>query len=192
MRSIELARDGSGTTYIADWVMRLSRLESESGDAPPTLTGVLQVGGHVTRLRSDSGEVLAEPGAAALRGTIVDTAAHPVAGAEVRLAGTGHVGRTNDAGDFALEGLPAGLYRLLVFHADRAEAPSFGTDVSIDWTSAPAVTLALAARTGGSPASILGKVVDQATSQPVEGVEVGVAGVARRVVSGLRPAHARS
>jgi hypothetical protein len=78
---------------------------------------VREAGGDVVLVHDVKRAGAAGTGTASLEGVVVDSGGgSPLAGATVYVAGTHHVTRTDRAGRFRLQGLPAGAQRVSFFH----------------------------------------------------------------------------
>jgi hypothetical protein len=145
-------------------------------------------------MRPDSATPAAATDAAAkfarLVGTVYDSVhLAPLAGAAVFLEGSSRPGLTNDRGGFALDSIPAGVYRLRVEHvlldsigvamvtdtfrlADdetRTLALSVPASETLVALSCPARTRVL------GPSAIIGRLLDADTNQPVDSASVSFA-----------------
>lgn len=190
--SVDFFHLASGPWLIRSWRLRMPVVvlaERAHRPAPPgtrILWGYKEVGGEVTGVLEPDGSPLYEFGGATLSGQVVDsTLDGPLAGAVVRLMGTGRSVRAGPDGRFELPDLAAGTYRVVYEHP-RLD--------SLGWSSVPVtvrvpdegrVTVELAVP---APARVLagrceppdggaltGRVILAATGEALPGARVGVA-----------------
>lgn len=117
-----------GAWIVREWEIRmpiLANVVSLSGAPRLVVDAVETAGGEVVEVRE--AEVLLPLGTSGLddgeiRGTVVDsTSGRALAGAVVFISGTSRTARTDDAGAFHLDGVPGGLYTLLIDHPRLSE-----------------------------------------------------------------------
>ncbi|MGH7564472.1 MAG: carboxypeptidase regulatory-like domain-containing protein [Gemmatimonadota bacterium] len=201
---VEFERLPSGAWIVSRWRIRAPAVERSRGreyevsggmvrsyaGGPPRdrVRAVFETGGAVEEIRTEAGALLRSSETAGLAGTVVDsTRGTPLAGAEVRLAGTGHHTVTDGAGRFRLGGLPGGEYTLAVTHArlDSLELPPLERPVALQaghtgmaGLAIPSLTTILAAACEGerSPGTtvLVGVVRDSASGIPLPGAEVAL------------------
>lgn len=166
---------------------------------------VYETGAEVVSVRGEDFEWRAEAPAATVRGTVYDsTAARPLPGAEVRVAGRGWTTRAGPDGSFRLEGVPEGRYRVLFQHPrlDSLGLGPRGRDVELGAASETEVWLAIPSRAtllaetcpaAGEGGAVVGWVTDPDGSTPVAGAELFATDPAGTVVgqtsSGLDGAY---
>jgi hypothetical protein len=126
--SVDFRMLPNGVWIISRWMIRTPHAAgtaSQMRTSQPRLTEFLEQGGEVVAARMGSQRiVLADPGHVA--GSVFDsTRAVPLAGADVRIAGTSMRAASDAAGRFRIGNVPAGSYVLTVEHPRLDSLPPF-------------------------------------------------------------------
>jgi hypothetical protein len=177
---VELERDASvraDAVADAEGLVRLSSLAS--GASLPEGRYLVRAeqdgfaaGAAVHRFPSESPPDVALRPASTVSGQVLGTDGLPVAGAEVRIVGSGLwpavEGTTDGAGRFVLAAIPPGIYEVHVVHGDTSAPPRRG--LSIEAGARAVLSFVLS---GGE--ALAGTVLDDETGEPIAGAEVRVA-----------------
>ncbi|HEU4456296.1 MAG TPA: carboxypeptidase regulatory-like domain-containing protein, partial [Longimicrobium sp.] len=157
--TVEYERLSEGPWIVRRWAIRMPRVEMLHGQRtlPNTgsilhdyddarLAGILEVGGEVQSTATRAGvPVLAAARPGVLEGTVWDsTAAAPLAGARVSLAGTGAAAETDAAGRFRMEGVPAGSYTVTFAHPALGPLAAAARPATVDLAAGRTSTVELA------------------------------------------------
>ncbi|HLL84189.1 MAG TPA: carboxypeptidase-like regulatory domain-containing protein [Longimicrobium sp.] len=132
--TVEFDQTGAGTWIVNRWTLRLpvvGRMVDSRGRNLPNaragVVGISEVGAEVLG-------VGAPAAAGVVTGTVFDsTRARPLAGAVVRLAGTGHTATTDAFGAFRIAEVPAGRYEVEFSHprADSLQWKPVAAEVAV-------------------------------------------------------------
>lgn len=112
----------NGAWIVQEWRIRMPLIARQGRPGQygrtATLAGIHEIGGLVRQVREEGGETVLSAEMGTVTGTVVDsTGAEPLAGATVRLLGTGRIARTDAAGRFRITELQEGSYRVGYEHA---------------------------------------------------------------------------
>lgn len=117
---VHFERLASGAWFVRRWFIRSPQYRRDTSvpaafrdvfDSLATIYRLLEEGGSA-RVDGSRGEV----GQGRVRGTVLDSAGAPLAGAAVRLAGTGLMAVTDSRGRFQLDSVVPGSYSVTVHH----------------------------------------------------------------------------
>ena len=132
--TVEFDQTDAGTWIVNRWQLRLpvmGRMTNPRGrsvaDARVGVVGISEVGAEILGAG-------APPAAGVVAGTVFDsTRAAPLAGAVVRLAGTGHTATTDAFGAFRIGEVPAGRYEVEFTHprADSLQWKPAAAEVAV-------------------------------------------------------------
>lgn len=186
---VDFERLGTGDLIVRRWRIRMPVVAERQ--RPSLLSGsrgtvryvaeVLEDGGEVEEVRSESGEVLSRASGAVVAGTVSDGSGAPLPGARVWLEGTGMEARTGAGGVYRIGGVPEGVYTLRFSHPAVAalgnvlpgrevriaeKAGSRRADLSIP---SPGDLAAALCPEEPDSAAIYGVVTDPRTGEPVAG-----------------------
>lgn len=124
----------SGAIVVRQWRIRmpvlvLDRVVQRGGTRESyRLDRLRDEGGEVVRVRLPSGDALELAERAILVGSVSDsTSGAPLSGARVSLVGTHYAATTDEAGQFRMEGLPAGRYTATFRHPRLDSLPLLGS-----------------------------------------------------------------
>jgi hypothetical protein len=150
---------------------------------------------------SDSTPAASAASLATLVGTVYDSVhAAPLVGAAVLVEGTTRMAFTNDGGGFAIDSIPAGVFRVRVDHVlldslgiafvtdtirftendNRTVALAIPSSESLVGISCPAARRAL------GPSAIVGRVLDADTDVPVDSAKVSFVWSELSIATGIR------
>lgn len=201
---VEFERLSTGIWIVRRWHIRMPLAAVWTGGfggdrRELALRSLSEEGAVVSRVRTRTGEVLAEAMGATVYGTVEDsTSGRALSGAIVELVPTGRTTTTGPDGLYRMSGLPAGAFQLQVSHPELellgAAPPTL--DVTLEpgraarlpvRPSLSALALELCARAGSfqDPVVLYGAVLDPADETPVPGAVVRIfgAGPERRVTT---------
>lgn len=182
----------NGTWIVTDWRIRMPSAASapdHRGGRQLILAGIREVGGEVDRVQDQRGQTILEAQRATLTGIVLDeTGLAPLAGATVRLQGTGAVAQTRADGSFSLPGQSEGVYSVEFSHPSLPQVPGFPEPVEVELTAGAVSSVSLVSpplpdlleaacgeneRPEGS-AVVSGVIRDGATGEPIPGATVRV------------------
>lgn len=143
---------------------------------------------------ADTGQKVAEPASAApiaaVVGTVFDSVhVRPLAGASVMMEGSPRIGHTDERGQFRIDSIAPGTYRVRVLHAllDSLGLSMLTNPLELKGGDEQEVALAIpsgatlvalscpAARRALGPSAIIGRVLDADTDNPVDSARVSFA-----------------
>lgn len=156
---VEFERLPDGAVIVRRWSLRMpmvGRVPAPGGSnlvqPRAVLAAVREEGAEVVSIALASGAVAGASTAAAVRGTVIDSARGvPLAGATVFLAGTEHEATTDSAGGFTLAGVPEGRYAVAFAHPRLDSLASVPEPVEVAVGAAGEVAVALGIPRGAAP-----------------------------------------
>lgn len=187
---VRFSRLPNGRWIVSAWVIRMPIIVEERRPRG-TLPGGIPVDAEsrfvLAAVREAGGTVIVDRGThsprRAITGVVVGGAGAPVAGARVRVDGTSISATTGDDGRFEINGIPEGLYRVVVTTPELDSLGVTGPADTVRLTArgGPDVTLTVASRSAlaarmcpdsrGDPrlAALRVLVVDSASGAPLSG-----------------------
>jgi hypothetical protein len=186
----------NGAWMIARWTIRAPLLGrspavTRGDDSGIRVIGIRETGGEVVGVSTLDDRPLVRVAFGSARGTVWDsTAAGPLAGAHVRLAGTAFEAVTDDQGRFTIDELPAGVFVATVAHPrlDSLGIDVPGVEAEVVTGQTTEVLLTVPSLEGALIAAcgtvLTGHVRDRRNGEPIPGARVRVAW---QVVERLEP-----
>jgi hypothetical protein len=160
---------------------------ARAGDTGIRVAGVRETGGEVTGVSSPTHRIT-QVARGSLSGVVWDsTRAAPLAGAAVSLSGTAFAGASDQAGRFAIDDLPAGVFTVVFDHprldslgilppsAEAEITAGNATQLDLAVPSTAAILLAACREEAETPGAVLsGMVSDRTRGMPIPGATVRI------------------